>query len=136
MVAQVADDHAHAHAIHEGDEREAQHAGDAVQRVVLALRVDGGVGPVALERLGKADLVEQIEHGAVGEKEVVVVMFERPLPRGAAFEAGRQPAEVGRTLEERYGEAPLRGGSRQVVGRGQAGHAAADDGDALQAAPL
>ena len=136
MVTQVADDHAHAHAVDKGDEREAQHARDAVQRVVLPLRVDGGVGPVALERVGKADLVEQAEHGAVGEKEVVIVVLKRPLPLGAPLEAGGQPAQVGRALEERHSEASLHGGPRQVVGGGQTGDAAANDGDALQAGRL
>ena len=63
-------------------------------------------------------------------------MFERPLPRGPALEAGSQPPQIGGPFQDRYGKALRQIGSRQIVGSGETGDAAANDGDARQASWL
>ncbi len=129
MIAQIGDHHAHAQAVDERDEGEFEHGKRAVQLVVVALAVDDRVGPVDLQQIREAQFRGQADDGVVVGEEVMVKVFQGPIPGGAAFEASRQAAQHGTGLEERHlGRG--RTGLGQIIGRAQPGDAAADDGDA------
>jgi hypothetical protein len=80
IVAQIADHHAHAHPVEERDQREAQHATHAVEGIVAPLVMDGGGGLVGLEGMAETDLPQEFEHRLVGQEEVMIVVFEGPIP--------------------------------------------------------